>query len=86
MVTADLMDQPDPGFAQFSNPRDIMAARRGPALPGSDLINAAYLRPFRGPLGDVYAAARNQTEAQRRAGIGLVVPGSANDPGRIVRG
>jgi hypothetical protein len=48
-------------------------------------MNPAYARAIRGPLGEIAAAERDQSEAQRRAGIGLIVPGSANDPGRVRR-
>lgn len=44
------------------------------------MLNPAYMnRTIRGELAAVQAAARNQTEPQRQAGHGLVVPGSAND-------
>jgi hypothetical protein len=90
MVTADLIEQPEIGFGQFSNPRAIYAARKPSAATGgrpaiSGLMNPAYARAIRGPLGEIAAAERDQSEAQRRAGIGLIVPGSANDPGRVRR-
>ena len=49
--------------------------------PVQSLMHPAYSRPIRGPLAAVYAAERGQSEAERLAGFGLVVPGTANDPG-----
>ena len=76
----------------FSIPREIYARRKLTAssarggAPFPELMNPAYAtRTIRGTLADVTAAQRDQTEAQRRAGIGLAVPGSANDPGRVRR-
>jgi phage terminase large subunit-like protein len=74
----------------ISNP-NVIAARMGAArnrgpLTGADNAPSPYSKVFvRGPLADVRAAQRAQTPAQRRAGIGLVVPGTANDPGRVRR-
>jgi hypothetical protein len=85
MVLVDLLEQPQVGFGSFSIPSEVLAARRaspqgGHALPGGEFLNPAYAeRPIRGNIANVYPAQRNQTEAQKSAGIGLVVPGSAND-------
>lgn len=45
--------------------------------PGQAPANPYAARSVRGVLAGVSAAQRAQTEAQRRAGIGLVVEGSA---------
>jgi hypothetical protein len=89
-----LIEHPVFDVGGFSRPRVLMEARK--ALPGGQsvglpstqsLINPAYrIRSTRGELAAIHAAQRNQTEAQTRAGIGLVVPGTANDPGRANKG
>jgi hypothetical protein len=66
----------------MSNPNAV-AARMGITsirgrTPLSGGLHAA--RQLRGPSADVAAAVRAQTPAQRRAGLGLIVRGSANDP------
>lgn len=67
--------------------RDLQS-RAGTNAPSTRVsLGASYrLGATRGLLADVRAARRAQTEAQRRAGLGLVVPGSANDPSRVSRG
>lgn len=56
-------------------------------MPGAGALPVAYRNArIRRVEADIAATARNQTEAQRRARLGLVVPGSANDPGRVTRG
>jgi hypothetical protein len=87
MVVVDLLEQPETGFGSFSNPRDLLAARKlstgapGPGgMPLSGFMNPAYRsRAVRGDLAAIQTAQRRQTPAQRAAGIGLAVPGSAND-------
>jgi hypothetical protein len=87
-----LVEHPVSELGGFSIPRLLIAARKSvpqgdTGLPGSpSLINAAYRnRATRGELAAISAAKQNQTEAQRRAGIGLVVQRSANDPSRVKR-
>jgi hypothetical protein len=67
--------------------RDLQARARTNA-PGSGVsLGAAYrLSASRGMLASIRSAQRGQTEAQRRAGLGLVVEGTANDPSRVTRG
>jgi hypothetical protein len=78
-----LIEKPIYETSAFSNPHELYAARKMLPPWQSDRTYDPYRgRAIRGPLADVHAAQRNQTEAQRRAGIGLVVPGSANDPSR----
>ena len=74
------------GLGGFSIPRLLIAARKSVPqggtglLCGASLVNLAYRnQATRGQFAAIGAAQRNQTEAQGRAGIGLVVPGSAND-------
>jgi hypothetical protein len=90
---AALTDHPDTQSGGFSIPSVILANRQ-PAQLGrvsigpraAALLNPAYLRSAsRGTIADIAAVQRSQTAAQRRAGIGLVVPGSANDPRRVKR-
>jgi phage terminase large subunit-like protein len=52
----------------------------GPRQPGAALNPAYAVRTARGAHASALAAQRAQTPAQRRAGLGLPVPGSANDP------
>jgi len=90
MVVADLVEQPELGPGSVSSPARIsMAAYRAGAAQapaGPQLGNPAYrLRATRGVLADLAKAQREQTAAMRRAGLGLVVPGSANDPARVRR-
>jgi len=67
----------------ISIPRDVIAARKKLLPRQSDGLYDPYRTAFiRGPLAAVKSAERHQTEAQRRAGIGLIVPGTANDPAR----
>jgi hypothetical protein len=81
-----LIEKPIYDTGGISNPNELWAARNMLPPGQSDGTYDPYRgRAIRGPLADVRAAQRNQTEAQRRAGIGLVVPGSANDPGRVGR-
>jgi len=81
-----LIEKPIYETGGISNPNELWAARKMVHPGQSDGTYDPYRgRAIRGPLADVRAAQRNQTEAQRRAGIGLVVPGSANDPGRVRR-
>jgi hypothetical protein len=87
MVVVDLLEQPEVGFGSFSIPADILAARKlttsalGPGgVPISPYLNPAYTsRAVHGELAAIQRAQRLQTPAQRAAGIGLVVPGNAND-------
>lgn len=51
-------------------------------MPGADALAAYALARTRGPEASITAANRAQTPAQRRAGLGFVVPESANDPRR----
>jgi hypothetical protein len=82
-----LMERSDSGNdGGASNPNEIAAqmgiTREGagrPGTPGAAPYSPYTSRPIRGPIAAVLAAQRAQTPAQRRAGIGLVVPGSAND-------
>jgi hypothetical protein len=88
-----LTDHPDTRSGGFSIPSVILVNRQigqlgrvssGPRAAG--LLNPAYLRnASRGTIPDIAGAQRSQTAAQRRAGFGLVVPGSANDPSRVKR-
>jgi hypothetical protein len=54
---------------------------RGPSVPGAGPAAASAIARTRGPEADMVAAVRAQTPVQRRYGIGLVVPESANDRG-----
>jgi hypothetical protein len=93
LAALTLAEHPDTQSGGFSIPRAILAARKATdsarivnGRPISGFMNPAYqMRASRGTLADFTAAQRNQTEAQRRAGLGLVVPGSANDPSRVKR-
>jgi len=86
LAALTLAEHPDTQSGGFSNPRTLLAARKmttgapgAGGVPPSGFMNPAYqARAVRGTLADVYAAQRAQTPAQRRAGIGLAVPGSAN--------
>ncbi|MBW4033507.1 MAG: hypothetical protein HIU88_12740 [Acidobacteria bacterium] len=88
MVVADLVSQPEVGAGSIWSPAgyDRTTARARPltdaGTPRASLMHPAYNRPIRGPLAAVYTAGRNQSEAERRAGFGLPVPGTANDPTR----
>ncbi|UMG94159.1 hypothetical protein [Nocardioides sp. TF02-7] len=73
MVLADLTAQPDSG------PGTIWSPIGRPAVVRT-LHDARPTMPAR--LA-VRQAAREQTRAQRRAGLGLIVPRSANDPARV---
>jgi hypothetical protein len=94
LAALTLTEHPDTQSGGFSNPRDLLAARKlasgapgAGGVPTSGFMNPAYrTRASRGTLADFAAAQRTQTEAQRRAGIGLVVEGSANDPDRVRTG
>lgn len=69
--------------------RQAIAARAGgaPGMPGQSLLPDAYrLNAPRGLLADLRRAQRAPTASQRAAGGGLIVPGSANEPGRVHRG
>jgi hypothetical protein len=59
-------------------------AGAGATMPG--LLAPYARRSVRGVGADIAAAQRAQTPAQKRAGLGLIVPGTANDPGRVTRG
>jgi hypothetical protein len=93
LAALTLTEHPDTQSGGFSNSRAILANRQlgqlgrvsiGPRSAG--LLNPAYLRTAsRGSIAGIAAAQQNQTEAQRRAGLGLVVPGSASDPSRVKR-
>lgn len=92
MIVADLTESPDVGGGGISIPSQVQADMKareatagGPGMAPTFLNPAYAARLTRGGLADVYAAQRGQTEAQRRAGIGLVVSGSANDPSRSSR-
>jgi hypothetical protein len=90
LAALTLTEHPDTQSGGFSNPRDLLAARKlsaGTPGPGgvtiSGFMNPAYqTRAIRGTLATVQTARRAQTPAQRAAGLGLIVPGSANDPSR----
>ncbi|MCU1529668.1 MAG: hypothetical protein JWP75_3431 [Frondihabitans sp.] len=66
----------------MSVPSEV-AARMGITRGGAralDPSNPYATTRIRGTGAGIAAAVRAQTPAQRRAGLGLVVPGSANDP------
>lgn len=72
-----LTERPEAGTGGISIPHRMRASinqRRGAA--GAGYATAR----IRGPYADPRAAQRAQTPLQRRHGIGLVVPGSGNDP------
>lgn len=78
-----LTERTDSDLGGFTVPRGVVtrAGGRGggPGLPGA--LNPAYAaRAIRGSAASALAAQRAQTPAQRRAGLGLIVPSSANDP------
>lgn len=57
------------------------------AMPGAGLLPSAYRNArIRGVEADIASAARAQGPAERATGLGLVVKGSANDPGRAGSG
>jgi hypothetical protein len=91
MVVADLVSQPEVGTGSIWSPvgYDRTTARARPltdaGTPVPSLMHPAYNRPIRGPLAAVYAAERGQSEAERAAGFGLVVEGTANDPSLVRR-
>jgi len=82
MIVADLTARPDVGIGGFTIPTGQIPRHGARTLGqlGSRGLNPAYGVAIRGPLAAVTAAQRSQTPAQRRAGLGLVIPGSANDP------
>jgi len=72
-----LTERPEAGAGGISIPHRLRASTnqsRGAASAGYATAR------IRGPLADARAAMRAQTPLQRLHGIGLVVPGSANDP------
>ena len=79
-----LTEKPDTGYASVSSAVGIsragMRAGAEPRVGGRSALLAAYTsRASRGVLADLATAQRAQTPLQRRHGIGLVVPGNAND-------
>lgn len=94
-----LTERIESDHASFSNPNEVAAqmgivsiragarATAGAGVRhGGDLADPYAARGIRGPAAAAYAAQSRQTAAQRAAGVGLAVPGSANDPGRVTRG
>jgi hypothetical protein len=93
-----LTERDDSDRGGFSNPHEVAASMgiatiHGPGRAtagagvrlGTSLPDPYAQVAIRGPLADVLAAQQRQTEAQRQHGVGLVVPGSANDPTRVIR-
>lgn len=76
-----LTERGDGGHASVWSAKDVSisgyAATRG--TQGA-VTNPYAMRASRGLMADLAAAQRAQTPTMRRHGIGLVVPGSANDP------
>jgi hypothetical protein len=79
-----LVEKTTSDLGGFSIPREVMAARKKLPPGLSDGTYDPYRdATIRGSLAAVRIAQRHQTEAQRRASIGLIVPGSVSDPRRL---
>jgi len=75
-----LIEKIGSNYGGVSNPNAVAAQMN--RRPGQGPANPYAARSIRGVLADVRAAQRAQTPLQRAHGIGLGVPGSANDPRR----
>jgi phage terminase large subunit-like protein len=73
-----LTERPDSGGGGISVPHRIMAAMK--SAPSEPTAYSAVR--LRGQEASIASSQKAQTPAQRRAGLGLAVPGSANDPFR----
>jgi len=76
-----LTERPEAGYAAMTDPASIVGSRRGyrTGALGQRSGNPYGQTGSRGVLAEIAAAQRAQTPTMRRHGIGLPVPGSAND-------
>ncbi len=77
-----LTERGEGGWGWASSPSEMAARISRGARPSGNPANPYSGARIRGAGTDIAAAVRAQTPAQRRAGLGLVVSGGANDQSR----